>query len=97
MFTPCDECKALIKNQNAYLVDVRTPPEFEAQRLPGAINLPLQTLQQTAEQALEKDRPVVVFCRSGSRSQMAMQMLNQMGYEAVYNMGPYQAWYQCED
>lgn len=97
MFTSCEMCKALIKDKAAYLVDVRTPPEFESSRLPGAINLPLQTLEQTVEQYLEKDRPVILFCRSGSRSQMAMQMLQQMGYPEVYNMGPYQAWYECED
>lgn len=96
MFISCEEAKQLVKNQNAQLVDVRTPEEFEATKIQQAVNLPLQQLDSLAAQ-LDKSRPIVVFCRSGQRSQMAMQMLMSMGYSDVHNMGPYTAWQQCPD
>lgn len=96
MFISCEEAKQLVKNQNAQLVDVRTPEEFEATKIQQAVNLPLQQLDSLAAQ-LDKSRPIVVFCRSGQRSQMAMQMLMSMGYSDVHNMGPYTAWHQCPD
>lgn len=97
MFIACEEVKQLIKQQNAQLVDVRTPEEFTMSQLPGALNLPLHEIHMTAETQLDKDRPVIVFCRSGQRSQMAMQILQSQGFSSVHNMGPYQAWYQCPD
>ncbi|PLA74771.1 sulfurtransferase [Hydrogenovibrio sp. SC-1] len=97
MFTQCEEVKQLIKEQNAQLVDVRTPEEFAMSQLPGAVNLPLHEIHITAETKLDKNLPVIVFCRSGQRSQMAMQLLQSFGFGSVYNMGPYQAWYQCPD
>ncbi|WP_294947272.1 rhodanese-like domain-containing protein [Sulfurivirga sp.] len=96
MFISCEEAKRLIKEQNAQFVDVRTPPEYEMSKLPGAINIPLQELEARVNE-LDKSRPIVVFCRSGSRSHMAQQMLQMMGFHDVHNMGPYTAWYQCPD
>lgn len=96
MFISCEEAKQLVKNQNAQLVDVRTPEEYAAAKIEQAINLPLQQLDSLASQ-LDKSRPVVVFCRSGQRSQMAMQMLMSMGFSDVHNMGPYMSWMQCPD
>ncbi len=96
MFISCEDVKKLVKEHNAQLVDVRTPPEFEMSKVPGAINIPLQALEARASE-LDKDCPVIVFCRSGSRSHMAQQILQMLGFREVYNMGPYTAWYQCPD
>ncbi|SIN88020.1 Rhodanese-related sulfurtransferase [Sulfurivirga caldicuralii] len=96
MFISCEETKKLIKEKNAQFVDVRTPPEYQMSKLPGAINIPLQELEARANE-LDKSLPVIVFCRSGSRSHMAQQILQMMGFSEVYNMGPYTAWYQCPD
>ncbi len=96
MFISCEEAKKLIKEKDAQFVDVRTPPEYEMSKLPGAINIPLQELEARAGE-LDRERPIVVFCRSGSRSHMAQQMLQMMGFRDVHNMGPYTAWYQCPD
>lgn len=97
MFIPCEDAKRLIKEQQAQLVDVRTPEEFESSRLPGAINIPLQQIEYLGASKLEKSRPIVVFCRSGQRSQMAMQILLSQGFGDVHNMGSYMAWGQCPD
>jgi len=95
MFIPCEDAKRLIKEKNAQLVDVRTPEEFESSKLPGAINIPLQNIDYMGVHKLKKALPVVVFCRSGQRSNMAMQILMSQGFEEVHNLGSYKAWSEC--
>ena len=95
MFISCQEAKKLIKERNAQFVDVRTPEEFLSSQLPGAINIPLHVIDQLAEKQLDKSRPIVVFCRSGQRSQMALQILKSKGFNEVFNMGSFLAWNQC--
>lgn len=97
MFISCEDTKQLIKEKQAQLVDVRTPEEFASSQLPGAINIPLHEIDQVAALKLEKNRPVVVFCRSGQRSYMAQQILMGQGFVDVQNMGPFSAWFQCPD
>lgn len=75
----------------AQLVDVRTPGEFSAGHIDGALNLPLQTLGSQLDR-LDRNRPVVVYCRSGSRSGMARRMLTNAGFSEVHNLGPMHAW-----
>lgn len=97
MFIPCEDAKKLIKEKNAQLVDVRTPEEFAESGIEGAKNLPLQDIDHTANTNLDKGLPIVVYCRSGQRSQMAMQILLSQGFEEVFNLGSYMAWDQCPD
>lgn len=94
MFISCEETKKLINERNAQFIDVRTPEEFVSSQLPGAVNIPLHVIEQQCDQ-LDKSRPVVVFCRSGQRSQMALQILKAKGFAEVYNMGSFMAWNQC--
>lgn len=95
MFISCEEAKKLINERNAQFVDVRTPEEYLSSQLPGAVNVPLHVIDQLADEQLDKSRPVVVFCRSGQRSQMALQILKSKGFAEVYNMGSFMAWQQC--
>jgi len=97
MFIPCDDAKQLIKDKQAQLVDVRTPEEFHMSQLPGAINIPLQDIDSLSESKLDKSRPIIVFCRSGQRSHMAMQILMSQGFTDVHNLGSFMAWHQCPD
>ena len=97
MFISCQETKKLIKERNAQFVDVRTPEEFTSSQLPGSVNIPLHIIDQVADKQIEKSRPVVLFCRSGQRSQMALQILKSKGFNDVYNMGSFMAWSQCPD
>lgn len=68
------------------LIDVRTPEEFAAGYIPGAINISLQELQQKMNR-IPKDKPVIVYCRSGNRSAFAANLLMQAGYTEVYDLG----------
>ncbi|MEZ4866261.1 MAG: rhodanese-like domain-containing protein [Caldilineaceae bacterium] len=68
------------------IVDVRSPAEFAGGHLTGALNLPLQNLSQKLTK-VPKNKPVMVYCRSGNRSGMALKLLREAGYEEVYNIG----------
>jgi rhodanese-related sulfurtransferase len=68
------------------LVDVRTAEEFREGYIPGAINISLQELDQKLNR-IPKDKPVIVYCRSGNRSSFAVNVLNQAGYTEVYDLG----------
>lgn len=73
------------------LVDVRTPEEFSAGYIPGAININLQELQQKLSR-IPTDKPVIVYCRSGNRSAFAANILKQAGYTEVYDLGGIIEW-----
>lgn len=68
------------------LVDVRTPQEFNQQHLQGAINFPLNTIASAFNQ-IDKNRSIVVYCRSGNRSGQALRYLKQVGFTQVHNGG----------
>ncbi len=70
----------------ALLVDVRTPNEFAQGHLDHAINIPLDTVD-TGFKDIAKDRSIVVYCRSGNRSGIAMQSLIKQGFINVHNGG----------
>lgn len=93
-FIPCPEARKILAN-GGQLVDVRSPQEFAQSGLPGAVNLPLQSLQQT-QRELDPKRPVIVYCLSGARSAQAQMMLENMGFAEVHNLGGYQNYYHCD-
>ncbi len=83
-----DEVKTLIdsKPTDEYtLLDVRQPMEYQQGRLPGSILVPLSELHARIGE-LGRDKTVVVYCRTGSRSASATGMLMSMGFEQVLNM-----------
>ena len=76
-----DEAQKLIE-EGAQLIDVRADHEWEAGRIAAATHLPLAELaERTGE--IEKDRPVVLYCRGGTRSTMATDALVDAGFDAV--------------
>lgn len=78
-------------SMGALLVDVRTPEEFSAGHLEGAINIPHdQTLARLTEYPGDKDRSIVVYCRSGNRSGQAYKILVEQGFAGTHNAGGYE-------
>ncbi len=72
----------------ALLIDVRTPGEFNAGHLDGAVNIPYQEIvSRLAEQQVAQEREIVVYCRSGNRSGIAERLLVDAGYAAIFNGG----------
>ena len=75
----------MIEN-GALLIDVRTKEEFDAGHLDGAINISWNDNKALADAIGEhKDRPVVVYCRSGNRSGKSKVALDASGYTHVFN------------
>ena len=75
-------------DEDALLIDVRTPLEFASGHVEGAMNLPLDRfVQNYANVAPDKSKQIVLYCRSGARSGQAMQFLQQQNYEDVVNGG----------
>jgi rhodanese-related sulfurtransferase len=66
----------------AQLVDVRADHEWESGRIAGATHLPLDELAERAGE-IDRERPVVLYCRGGNRSSMATAALADAGYDAV--------------
>ena len=69
------------------VVDVRTPSEFADWHYPGAINIPVQVLDQKRDQLGDKRRAIIVYCRSGNRSSKAKEILTARGFTNVKNGG----------
>lgn len=68
------------------LLDVRTPAEFQSARMPGAVNVPLDTLRRQRHEAravAEQAPPVVVVCQSGGRARDAAKVLGDAGLPSV--------------
>jgi rhodanese-related sulfurtransferase len=67
------------------VVDVRNLNEYEASHLRGALHLPLDELRFRLEE-VPRDRSLVVHCRSGYRSHLALRILKQNGFQQVRNL-----------
>lgn len=76
----------VLTNTRHRLVDVRSPQEYAYGHVTGAVNIPVQELQQRLNE-LPRDLPIMLYCRSGSRSGMALQLLQAAGFTEVYNIG----------
>ena len=81
-----------IVDAGARLVDVRTPEEFAAGHIEGAVNIPVQDLPARMDELGRKDEPIVVYCRSGARSGSAKRTLESAGYTNVFDLGPMSRW-----
>ena len=71
------------KTAGAVLLDVRTKEEYKTGHVPGAVNLPLDSLNSAK---LDKSKPLFVYCLSGARSSRACSYLKDQGYETT-NIG----------
>ncbi|MCR3905561.1 MAG: rhodanese-like domain-containing protein [Tenericutes bacterium] len=71
-----------------FLIDVRTQSEFDQAHIPNAILFPVYLVENQIETYFpDKEITYVLYCRSGIRSHHALLMMNQLGYERVYDMG----------
>ena len=73
------------------LIDIREPHEREAGHVPGSRHIELAKLSQEAG-PIDRERPVVLYCRMGTRSTMALQAFKASGYDAHHMEGGLMAW-----
>lgn len=71
----------------ASIFDVRTPAEFRSGAYPRAKNLPLDEVERRLASLGSRDRPIVLYCASGSRSAHAARILRKAGFTDVSNAG----------
>ena len=79
---------------DAVILDVREQGEYDAGHIPGAVLLPVGSIdgESAAEAIPTQDTAVLVYCRSGNRSKTASAALAQLGYTQVYEFGGIQDW-----
>lgn len=80
--------KSLIVSQAGFLIDVRTPGEYNEGHIPGAVNIDWKNQEEFIAKIKDyaKDKPLLLYCRSGSRSGRASEYLKEQGYEKIYNL-----------
>jgi rhodanese-related sulfurtransferase len=81
----------MLEADDVELIDVRRPHEWEAGRIPGARRVEVNDLPALADE-LDRERPVVLYCRSGSRSELAADALRAGGFDAHALAGGISAW-----
>lgn len=91
--TSADGKELLDNGAELILVDVRSAEEYETAHIPGALNVPNESINGTQPDALpELNKTVIVYCRTGVRSKQAADKLVGMGYTDVRDMGGIVDW-----
>lgn len=81
------------KDDNHIIVDVRTKEEYEMSHISGAINIPNETIGNSKPDLLfDFNQIILVYCRSGRRSEEASLKLFNMGYTNVFDFGGINTW-----
>jgi sulfur-carrier protein adenylyltransferase/sulfurtransferase len=88
--------RAAEADPDTVFVDVREPNEYNLGRIPGAIPLPRGTIETRGEGMLPHDKKLIVYCGGGSRSALAADTLQQMGYDVRSLAGGYRAWVESD-
>jgi phage shock protein E len=93
---PADETAAF--NPDNVLIDVRSPQEYDAGHIKNAKNIPVDKIAEDIKYFVpDKEKTIVVYCRSGKRAAAAEKILKDLGYKNVINAGGYEALKALED
>jgi len=89
-----DEAITMMDEESGYIIlDVRTPEEFAGKHIPGAVNIPNETIGTTEIPELpDRDQLILVYCRSGNRSKQASEKLVALGYTNIVEFGGINDW-----
>jgi rhodanese-related sulfurtransferase len=78
------------------IVDVRTPAEFAAGHVPGAVNIPYDEMAARHAEIGPPSAPVLLYCRTGNRSAIAAGTLRERGFSTIYDLQAYDRWVASE-
>ncbi len=85
--------KEMMEKEEVIILDVRTEEEFAVIRIEGAVLIPDYEIEKLAEEKLlDKEATILVYCRTGIRSENASRALIEMGYTSVYDFGGIVDW-----
>ena len=75
------------------ILDVRTAEEYSEKHIPGAINIPNETIgADDIPELPDKDQLILIYCRSGNRSKQASEKLAKQGYTNIVEFGGINSW-----
>jgi len=80
------DLETVMKENEYVIVDVRTKEEYDESHLQEAINIPYDEINENTK--LEKEKVILVYCKSGNRSSIAYDTLTELGY-TVYDLGAF--------
>ncbi len=82
-----EDFSKIIKDGKGQLVDIRTPQEYNAGHIKGAVMIDFYSPDFKNKMAgLDRNKPVYIYCRSGNRSSHAAIMLQQLGFKEIVNL-----------
>ena len=89
-----EEAARIMESGEDYVIlDVRTPEEFASGHIPGAVNIPNESIgTQKPAELPDTQQQILVYCRSGNRSKQASQKLADLGYTNVLEFGGIKTW-----
>ena len=96
--TPEEAKKIMDSGKEHIILDTREQDEFDEGHIPNAILIPYAEIENKAEEMLpDKDKLILVYCRSGRRSKIASESLSKLGYTNVKEFGGIIDWpYEVE-
>ncbi len=89
-----EEAVVMMEEESGYIIlDVRTPEEFGEKHIPGAVNIPNETIgTEEIPDLPDKEQLILVYCRSGNRSKQASGKLADLGYTNIVEFGGINDW-----
>lgn len=89
-----EEADSMMEEETGYIIlDVRTAQEYSEKHIPGAINIPNETIgTEDIPELPDKDQLILVYCRSGNRSKQASEKLVKLGYTNIVEFGGINDW-----
>ena len=88
-----EAAEVMVTENNYVILDVRRPDEFDSGHIPGAINVPNESIgTEEIDQLPDKDQMILVYCRSGNRSKQASEKLVDLGYTNIVEFGGIMDW-----
>lgn len=88
-----DDAVKMILNKEGILLDIRSPEEYNSGHIENSILLPPDKVSLYAEKTLKnKEALILLYCRTGRRSGLALDMLKALGYKNAYNLGGIDFW-----
>ena len=89
-----EEADSMMEEETGYIIlDVRTAQEYSEKHIPGAINIPNETIgTEDIPELPDKEQLILVYCRSGNRSKQAADKLVALGYTNIVEFGGINSW-----
>ena len=89
-----EEAATMMEEESGYIIlDVRTAQEYSEKHIPGATNIPNETIgTEDIPELPDKEQLILVYCRSGNRSKQASEKLVKLGYTNIVEFGGINDW-----